>query len=69
MVDLPLNKIKQQSLKKYCKDYKIGYGGFITEDTFDISKYSDFKYIEKLISGGSLIIDEVNLNKLKRYYA
>lgn len=59
------NKIKMDSLKKYCQDYNLKCR-YITEKDLDLSNYSEFSMYQNLIENKILIIDFKNLEKLKR---
>lgn len=65
MLKIKLNLLKSEALKKYCKKYNLLYGGYLTELNTDITKY-DLKYLTALIVSGKIIIDTLNLEKLKR---
>jgi hypothetical protein len=65
LINLKENQLKFESLKKYCSSVKLKCK-FITENDFDLKKYSEWTIFKKLIDDGILIIDTNNLEKLKR---
>jgi len=58
------NVLKYNALKEYCKEYNLTCK-YITENTFDISKYN-LEYIENFINKKIITIDDKNHDKLKR---
>lgn len=68
MTKVKINEVKHLSAKIYCKENKLKYGGFITENTFDIKKYGEMDYINEKISLGNIIIDEKNFSKFRKYH-
>jgi len=65
MLPIRLNVLKSEALKEYCSRFNLKYGGYLTENDIDISKY-DINFISTLINSGKIIIDNKNLEKLKR---
>lgn len=67
MVSLPENVAKHSALIDYCKRFSL-QPNIITEKTYDISSYATLNNIDTEIKDGSILIDETNLNKLKKYW-
>ena len=65
MLKIKLNVLKSEALKTYCEKFGILYGGYLTEMNVNLTKY-DLKYLIALIDSGKIIIDTLNLEKLKR---
>ena len=65
MLKIKLNVLKLEALKNYCEKHGLLYGGYLTEMNVNLTKY-DLKYITTLIDAGKIIIDSLNLEKLKR---
>lgn len=65
MILLRKNQVKNNAAREYCKRFGLVWGNFITERSFDLTKY-DSSYIMNLIGNKSIIIDEKNIEKLKR---
>lgn len=65
MTFIKRNQLKSIAAKKYCERFGMVYGGFLTEQQLELTKY-DFQYILSLINMGVVIIDDKNVEKLKR---
>lgn len=65
LIHLPFNEIKFQALKTYCEHFKLKCQ-YITELSYDLSKYNK-EYFNEKIKKNILLIDEKNKEKLMRY--
>lgn len=65
LTKLEINKEKYKSMERYCSDFNLKCR-YITELDFDIKKYNDLNHILNLINNKIILMDEKNLEKLKR---
>jgi len=65
LVSQKINVAKHVALKLYCDKFNLRFG-YITEETYDLS-FFDVNKVDEMIKDGKLIIDDKNLNKLKKY--
>ena len=65
MIDMRINQIKAKAAEQYCHKFGLLWGGFLTERTLDLTRY-DLTYIMERIQAQLIIMDNKNIEKLKR---
>ena len=63
LIDIPINKLKFDATRQYCKEYNLQFD-IITEETYPIYEIQ-YEYILELIENGNIIISDEQFKRLE----